>query len=63
MYSADTSLLSGTDVKDSMEALRDVIERRVNLFGVSEPLVQVEGTGGEDRLIVELPGVTILTAR
>ncbi len=58
VYSADTSLLSGTDVKDSMEALRDVIERRVNLFGVSEPLVQVEGTGGEDRLIVELPGVT-----
>lgn len=58
IYQADVSLLSGTDVKDSMEALRDVIERRVNLFGVSEPLVQVEQTGGTERLIVELPGVT-----
>ena len=46
-----------------MTALRDVIERRVNMFGVSEPLVQVEeggvlGSGREERLIVELPGVT-----
>ena len=46
-----------------MAALRDTIERRVNLFGVSEPLVQTERTGAlagtsEERLIVELPGVT-----
>jgi protein-export membrane protein SecD len=47
-----------------MDALRDVIERRVNLFGVAEPLVQIERTTGifsderEERLIVELPGVT-----
>ncbi len=62
VYVADTSKLSGTDVGDAMTALRDVIERRVNLFGVSEPIVQVEKGGvvggGEDRLIVELPGVT-----
>jgi protein-export membrane protein SecD len=45
-----------------MDALRDVIERRVNLFGVSEPVVQIEGasfvSGGEQKLIVDLPGVT-----
>ncbi len=48
-----------------MEGLRDVIERRVNLFGVAEPLVQVEEKGilktvgqREQRLIIELPGVT-----
>ena len=39
-----------------------MIERRVNLFGVSEPLVQVESArlaeGKRERLIVELPGVT-----
>ena len=62
VYQADTSKLSGTDVADAMTSLRDVIERRVNLFGVSEPIVQVEkggvAGGGEDRLIVELPGVT-----
>jgi preprotein translocase subunit SecD len=47
-----------------MNALRDVIERRVNVFGVSEPLVQIENNGflsskdAEQKLIVELPGVT-----
>ena len=39
---------------DAMNSARDVIERRVNAFGVSEPLVQVSGT---DRIIIELPGV------
>ena len=65
IYTADTSKLkTATDVNDSMNALRDVIERRVNLFGVAEPLVQVEQssmlTGGQrqQRLIVELPGMT-----
>ncbi len=63
IYQADVSKLSSSQVKDSMSALRDVIERRVNLFGVSEPVVQVEDSGfisgniGE-RLIVDLPGVT-----
>ena len=46
-----------------MASLRDTIERRVNLFGVSEPIVQTQrgGTLGgstEERLIVELPGIT-----
>ena len=62
IYSADVSALPDGEVKQSMEALRDVIERRINLFGVSEPLVQVQESGflsaGEERLIVDLPGVT-----
>jgi protein-export membrane protein SecD len=47
-----------------MRSLKRVIERRVNVFGVSQPIVQAETTGivaGGDashRLIVELPGVT-----
>ena len=63
IYRADVSGLPEGDVSASMEALRDVIERRVNIFGVSEPLVQVEQSSflagvKEERLIVELPGVT-----
>lgn len=62
VYHADTSEVGSGDVSDAMNSLRDVIERRVNLFGVSEPLVQVEtggvGSVGDNRLIVELPGVT-----
>jgi len=58
VYSADISNLKKSEVKSSMDALRDVIERRTNLFGVSEPLVQIERTKDDNRLIVELPGVT-----
>src|SRR3989338_5196032 len=45
VYKADVSGVEGEQIEDSMEALRDVIERRVNLFGVSEPVVQVQGGG------------------
>ncbi|MEN9390205.1 MAG: hypothetical protein RLZZ283_305 [Candidatus Parcubacteria bacterium] len=64
VYEADTSSVPGGDTGEAMDALRSVIERRVNIFGVSEPLVQVEtggiGAQGAHRLIVELPGVTNL---
>ena len=61
IYRADISEVS--DVSGAMQSLKEVIERRVNIFGVSEPLVQTEKAGiisgnGEERLIVELPGVS-----
>jgi protein-export membrane protein SecD len=62
VYKADVSLIDSMELSNSMESLRDVIERRVNVFGVSEPIVQVQNGGfsnrGEERLIVDLPGVT-----
>ena len=63
VYKADTHEVE--DVSGAMESLKEVIERRVNIFGVSEPLVQIESAGflsgnREERLIVELPGVTDL---
>lgn len=63
VYKADISELAPADVPDAMQSLRDTIERRVNLFGVAEPIVQVEqggvfGDSKDQRLIVELPGVT-----
>ncbi|MEK9131514.1 MAG: protein translocase subunit SecD [Patescibacteria group bacterium] len=64
VYEADTSKIAPTDIGNAMSALRDVIERRINIFGVSEPIVQLEGGSvfgnNEHRLIVELPGVTDL---
>ena len=65
VYQADVSEIDPTEVGDSMDALRDVIERRINAFGVAEPNVTTEvhslGIEGEEqRLIVELPGVTDL---
>lgn len=63
VYEADTSGVANSDVDSAMQSLRDVIERRINLFGVSEPIVQTQeggvfGDKREQRLLVELPGVT-----
>ena len=57
IYEADLSNIKKEDYDSSMQGLRDVIERRVNLFGVSEPLVQTQETSGHHRLVVELAGV------
>ncbi|OGH20543.1 MAG: protein-export membrane protein SecD [Candidatus Levybacteria bacterium RIFCSPHIGHO2_02_FULL_37_13] len=47
------------DQKDAaINSAKTVIERRVNLFGVSEPVVQTAMVGNEHRIIVEIPGVT-----
>jgi len=38
-----------------MAIIKDIVERRVNTTGVSEPVVTTQGS---DRVVVELPGVT-----
>ncbi len=53
-YEADLSQVKQGEKETSMNGLRDVIERRVNIYGVTEPIVQIYGT---DRVVVELPGV------
>ena len=62
VYDADTSKIKNADIPDSLSALRTVVERRVNAFGVGEPVVETQQGGalgtGQYRLIVELPGIT-----
>lgn len=55
VYQADLSQVEAAGRADAMQGVRDVVERRVNFFGVSEPVVQVSGN---DRLIVELAGIS-----
>jgi protein-export membrane protein SecD len=67
VYKADMSQTPAAERSDALSALQGVIERRVNLFGVAEPLVQTEQASAfsgttEDRLIVDLPGVTDIKA-
>ncbi|MBI4122917.1 MAG: protein translocase subunit SecD [Parcubacteria group bacterium] len=57
VYQADLSKIPSQDYDEVMAGLRDVIERRVNLFGVTEPIVQTEGRGEAGRLLVELAGI------
>ena len=61
VYRADLAQISEKDAKDQMSTLRSIIEKRVNQsdvsgsFGVAENHVQVQGN---DKIIVDLPGVT-----
>jgi len=58
VYLADMSGISELDRDDALESARDIIERRVNLFGVSEPIVQANKTNdGEYQIIAELAGI------
>ncbi|MEJ0053580.1 MAG: protein translocase subunit SecD [bacterium] len=66
-YKADTASIAEASRPGALASLHQVIERRVNLFGVAEPLVQTERAStlngqAEDRLIVDLPGVTNVKA-
>lgn len=56
-YRADLKGIGSDQVADAMAGVRDVIERRVNAFGVSEPVIQTSKAGNEQRVIVELAGI------
>ncbi len=57
LYEADLSSIEKEDYSSAMQGLRDIIERRVNFFGVAEPVVQTQETAGHHRLVVELAGI------
>lgn len=57
VYEADVAAIESTDHAQALDSARDVIERRVNAFGVSEPVVQTSRVGEKWRIIVELAGV------
>lgn len=54
LLQADMAKVDRKDRQNALTGLIRVIERRVNAYGVSEPIIQAQG---EDRVIVELPGV------
>jgi preprotein translocase subunit SecD len=57
VFQADMSEIAEEDRDSALEAVKENIDRRVNLFGVAEPLIQTSKIGEDYRLIVELPGV------
>ncbi len=57
VYEADMSNIGQENRSEALVGVRDVVERRVNFFGVAEPLVQADLSGGHYRLIIELAGV------
>jgi len=57
IYHADLSTIQGSNKSEALQGVRDVIERRVNAFGVSEPRVQTTGGVSDARVVVELAGI------
>src|SRR5690348_1029219 len=54
---ADMSKVSAADQNDALASAAQVIERRVNAYGVSESVVQTATVGNDKRILVDLPGV------
>ena len=52
VYQVDLSQIEEKEKKSVMEGLKDILEKRVNLFGVREPSIQIQG----EKILVELSG-------
>ncbi|MCL4374894.1 protein translocase subunit SecD [Patescibacteria group bacterium] len=58
VFEADTRKIGASDLTDALSSARDIIEKRVNYFGVSEPVVQTIKSGDRYRIAVDLPGIS-----
>lgn len=57
VYDIDLSNVKSSDYQTVVNGLKDVIEKRINLYGVSEPRVTVVQKNGQYQLVVELAGI------
>lgn len=58
VFEADMSKIPQDKQATALSGVKNIIETRVNLFGISEPTVQTSVFQGKDRVIVELPGIS-----
>src|SRR3989339_398618 len=59
-YKIDLSGVTETDKESLVDGVQEVITRRVNGLGVSEPNIYASNVGNEYHIIVELAGITDL---
>ena len=52
LYEAELEDISSSEREERMSGIRDLLEKRINLYGVGESTIQVRG----DRISVEIPG-------
>lgn len=57
VFEAEMEKIPEEDRDSALDSAKDNIERRVNLFGITEPLIQTSRIGADYRLIVELAGI------
>ncbi|GIW69460.1 MAG: protein translocase subunit SecD [Patescibacteria group bacterium] len=58
---ADVSKIESGDKDAALESAKEVISRRVNLLGVTEPYVATTKSGDQYRILVEIPGLDNVT--
>ncbi|MFC1928737.1 protein translocase subunit SecD, partial [Chloroflexota bacterium] len=56
VYQADLSSVEPAGRDDALEGAREILSNRINPLGVTEPLIQKQGS---DQILVELPGLSI----
>ncbi|PJE63050.1 protein translocase subunit SecD [Candidatus Roizmanbacteria bacterium CG10_big_fil_rev_8_21_14_0_10_39_6] len=57
VFLLDTANINKENIPDAVSAARDIIERRINFFGVNEPQLSLLKGGNVYKIAVELPGV------
>lgn len=57
-YRVDMKGIKKEAQQDAFESARNIIERRINYLGVSEPTIQTIKLGGDYRIVVDLPGLS-----
>ena len=57
VFELDTSRIDQKDIKSAGQSVINVIDRRINALGVSEPVIQAAKISGKESVIVELPGI------
>ncbi|MFC1916499.1 protein translocase subunit SecD [Chloroflexota bacterium] len=55
VYQADFSGVEPGEESEAIDGAVAVIERRINILGVTEPVIQKQG---DDRILIELPGIS-----
>jgi len=60
VYEADFSEIEPGREGEAIEGARGIIEKRINRYGVSEPVIQIIG---DDRISIQIPGVTFDEAK
>ncbi|MFC1870054.1 protein translocase subunit SecD [Chloroflexota bacterium] len=55
VYQVDVSAVESGNEAEAIDGAIAVIEKRINVLGVTEPVIQKQG---EDRILVQLPGIS-----
>lgn len=58
VYELDASKIAKGDISTAQQSVINVIEKRINALGVSEPVIQSGKLGDKSTVIVELPGIS-----